>query len=46
MGLITSRVVGEKNDILLVFIDYLLRWKIEENFKHKKQFLISCLCLI
>ena len=37
MALITSRVVSGKNDVLQVVRDYLLRWKIEENFKYKKQ---------
>lgn len=37
MALITSRVVSGKNAVLQVVRDYLLRWKIEENFKYKKQ---------
>ena len=37
MALITSRVVSGKNDVLQVVRDYLLRWKIEENFKYKKK---------
>ena len=37
MALITSRVVSGKNDVLQVVRDYLLRWKIEESFKYKKQ---------
>lgn len=37
MVLITSRVVSGKNAVLQVVRDYLLRWKIEENFKYKKQ---------
>ena len=37
MALITSRVVSGKNDVLQLVRDYLLRWKIEENFKYKKQ---------
>ena len=37
MTLITSRVVSGENDILQVVRDYLLKWKIEEDFKYKKQ---------
>ena len=37
MALITSRTTIGKNDVLQVVRDYLLRWKIEENFKYKKQ---------
>lgn len=37
MALITSRVVSGKNDVIQVVKDYLLRWKIEESFKYKKQ---------
>lgn len=37
MALITSKVVSGKNEVLQVVKDYLLRWKIEENFKYKKQ---------
>lgn len=37
MALITSRNVTGKDAVLQVVRDYLLRWKIEENFKYKKQ---------
>lgn len=37
MALITSRNISGKNDVLQVVRDYILRWKIEENFKYKKQ---------
>lgn len=37
MALITSRNVTGKAAVLQVVRDYLLRWKIEENFKYKKQ---------
>lgn len=37
MALITSRNVSSKDNVLQVVRDYLLRWKIEENFKYKKQ---------
>lgn len=37
MSLITSRKVSSKNDVLQVVRDYLLRWRIEENFRFKKQ---------
>ena len=37
MALITSRIVVGKNSVLQVVRDYMLRWKIEENFKYKKQ---------
>ena len=37
MALITSRKVSSKNDVLQVVRDYLLRWRIEENFRFKKQ---------
>lgn len=37
MALITSRMTAGKNAVLQVVRDYMLRWKIEENFKYKKQ---------
>ena len=37
MALITSRIAVGKNEVLQVVRDYMLRWKIEENFKYKKQ---------
>lgn len=37
MALITSRKVSSRNDVLQVVRDYLLRWRIEENFRYKKQ---------
>lgn len=37
MALITSRTISGKNDVSQVVRDYLLRWKIEESFKYKKQ---------
>jgi hypothetical protein len=37
MALITSRKVSGKDKVLQVVRDYILRWKIEENFKFKKQ---------
>lgn len=37
MALITSRKVSGKNEVLQVVKDYILRWKIEENFKYQKQ---------
>ena len=37
MALITSRKVSGKDKVLQVLRDYILRWKIEENFKFKKQ---------
>ncbi len=37
MALITSRKVCGKNDVIQVINDYSLRWRIEENFKYKKQ---------
>jgi hypothetical protein len=37
MALITSRKVCGKDKVLQVLRDYILRWKIEENFKFKKQ---------
>lgn len=37
MALITSRKVSSKNDVLQAVRDYLLRWRIEENFRYKKQ---------
>ena len=37
MALITSRRESGKDKILQVIRDYILRWKIEENFKFKKQ---------
>lgn len=37
MALITSRKISGKNEVLQVVRDYMLRWKIEENFKFKKQ---------
>lgn len=37
MALITSRNVSSKDQTLQVLRDYILRWKIEENFKFKKQ---------
>ena len=37
MGLITSRKVTGKDRVLQVVQDYILRWKIEESFKYKKQ---------
>lgn len=37
MALITSRQVSGKDNVLQVLRDYMLRWKIEENFKFKKQ---------
>lgn len=35
--LITYRIAVGKNAVLQVVRDYMLRWKIEENFKYKKQ---------
>ena len=37
MVLLTSRKVSGKDQALQVVRDYVLRWKIEENFKYKKQ---------
>ena len=37
MVLLTSRKVSGKDQALQVVRDYALRWKIEENFKYKKQ---------
>ena len=37
MALITSRQVSGKDNVLQVLRNYMLRWKIEENFKFKKQ---------
>ena len=37
MVLLTSRKVSGKDQALQVVRDYTLRWKIEENFKYKKQ---------
>ena len=37
MALITSRKVSGKDQVLQVVKDYILRWKIEDNFKFKKQ---------
>lgn len=37
MVLITSRKISGKDQALQVVRDYSLRWKIEENFKYKKQ---------
>lgn len=37
MALITSRNISGKDKALQVVQDYILRWKIEENFKFKKQ---------
>lgn len=37
MALITSRNISGKDKVLQVVRDYLLRWKIEENFRFKKQ---------
>lgn len=37
MALITSRQISGKDKTLSVVKDYVLRWKIEENFKYKKQ---------
>lgn len=37
MALLTSRQVSGKDKVLQVVRDYILRWKIEENFKFKKQ---------
>lgn len=37
MALITSRNISGKDKVLQVVQDYILRWKIEENFKFKKQ---------
>lgn len=37
MVLITSRNISGKDKVLQVVQDYILRWKIEENFKFKKQ---------
>ncbi len=37
MALLTSRQVSGKDKVLQVVKDYILRWKIEENFKFKKQ---------
>ena len=37
MALITSRKVSGKDQVLQVVKDYISRWKIEDNFKFKKQ---------
>ena len=37
MALITSRNVCGKDNVLKIVKDYIMRWKIEENFKFKKQ---------
>ena len=37
MVLITSRKVTGKDRVLQVVQDYILRWKIKESFKYKKQ---------
>lgn len=37
MALITSRQISGRDKTLSVVKDYILRWKIEENFKYKKQ---------
>ncbi len=37
MALIALRKVPGKNEVLQVVRDYILRWKIEENFKYQKQ---------
>lgn len=37
MALITSRNVSGRDMVLQVLRDYILRWKIEENFRFKKQ---------
>lgn len=37
MFLLTSRKVSGKAQAIQVVRDYALRWKIEENFKYKKQ---------
>lgn len=37
MALITSRNISGKDKALQVVQDYILRWKIEKNFKFKKQ---------
>ena len=37
MVLLTSRKISGKDQALQVVRDYALRWKIEENFKYKKQ---------
>ena len=37
MVLLTSRIISGKAQALQVVRDYALRWKIEENFKYKKQ---------
>lgn len=37
MALITSRNVSSKENVLQVVRDYIQRWKIEENFRFKKQ---------
>ena len=37
MALLTSRNISGKDKVLQVVQDYILRWKIEDNFKFKKQ---------
>ncbi len=37
MALITSKKVSGKTEVIQVVKDYLMRWRIEENFKYKKQ---------
>ena len=37
MALKTSRKVSGKDQVLQVVKDYISRWKIEDNFKFKKQ---------
>ena len=40
MALITSRQISGRDKTLSVVKDYVLRWKIEENFKYKNNNLV------